>query len=75
MRLPSSKEEKKRKKYVDKERSKLDHIDNMQELKDVRELLHYEKLSLDPEIAKQDEIRLKNTLKKINTKNDKRSTH
>ena len=45
----------------------------MQEFKDIRELLHYEKLAVDPEVEKRNKEKLKETLKKFN-KNGKNQT-
>jgi len=43
----------------------------MQELKDIRELLHYEKLAVDPEVEKRNKEKLKETLKKFNKNSQK----
>ncbi|KAL4446534.1 hypothetical protein ABPG74_005472 [Tetrahymena malaccensis] len=72
VRLPRSKQDKKRIKEFEKNKSKLDRIDDMSDLKNIRELLHHQKLAIDPEFEKKEKQNLQQTIQKYNkNKNEK----
>ncbi|EDK31964.1 Sas10/Utp3/C1D family protein (macronuclear) [Tetrahymena thermophila SB210] len=72
VRLQRSKQDKKRIKEFEKNKAKLDRIDDMSEQKYIRELLHHQKLAVDPEFEKKEKQNLQQTLQKYNkNKNEK----
>ncbi|EGR32574.1 hypothetical protein IMG5_076940 [Ichthyophthirius multifiliis] len=72
IRLPVTKKDKFRQKNMEKKREEFEKIDDLQELKDIRELLYYEGLANNEDIQKKELAKVQKSIKKYTFKTQKR---